>query len=92
MLKLTLILLSALIIATCLLQLRQQRVELNYQTQRLHRQLQARQVELWNQQISIATFTAPNAILATVGHADESLISSVPLREDTKPAWIDAAE
>lgn len=71
MLKLSLIILLALLTGVCLLQLRQQRVELGYQNQRLHRLIQARQVDLWNQQIQIAASTAPQALVATVGLAED---------------------
>ncbi|HMO26124.1 MAG TPA: hypothetical protein PKB10_07630 [Tepidisphaeraceae bacterium] len=70
MLKLTLILLSALVISICLLQMRQQRIELGYQNQRLHRLIQSRQAELWNQQVQVAVFTSPNAIRSTVELAE----------------------
>jgi hypothetical protein len=71
MLKLSMVILLALVTGICLLQLRQQRVELGYQNQRLHRLIQARQVDLWNQQIQIAASTAPQALVSTVGLADD---------------------
>ncbi len=75
LLKLTLILLSALVISVCLLQMRQQRIELGYQNQRLHRLIQSRQAELWNQQVQVAVFTSPNAIRSTVGLAEPRMSS-----------------
>lgn len=71
MLKLSMVILLALLTGVCLLQLRQQRVELGYQKQRLHRLIQARQLDLWNQQIQIAASTAPQALVLTVGLADD---------------------
>lgn len=67
MLKLVLSIFVTLAIGVCLLQLRQQRLELNYQTNQLHRRLQNLQTELWNQQLQVAIYTAPNAIEQTVG-------------------------
>lgn len=71
MLKLSMVILLALLTGICLLQLRQQRVELGYQNQRLHRLIQARQVDLWNQQIQIAASTAPQSLVSTVGLPDD---------------------
>ena len=48
------------------LQLRQQRLELNYKISQLHRQIESHQAKLWNQQLQIAVYTAPNAIAETV--------------------------
>jgi cell division protein FtsL len=67
MIKLLLCLICGLAIAVSLLQMRQQRLELNHETNQLHNQIEAQQARLWNQQLQIATFTAPNAIQKTVG-------------------------
>jgi len=67
MLKLLICLFSALAISVALLQLRQQRLELNYQANRLHNQIEEHQAKLWDQQLQIAVYTAPNAISRTVG-------------------------
>jgi cell division protein FtsL len=66
MVKLLLCLAAALCLGTVLLQLRQQRMELNYQCNQLHTQIDAQQARLWSQQLSIAIATAPNAIGKTV--------------------------
>ena len=66
MLKILLTLFVATLIGVALLHLRQQRLEINYQNNQLHRQIEAAQAKLWNQQLQIATYTAPNAIYQTV--------------------------
>ncbi len=89
MLKLTLCLTTALLIAVLLLQLRQQRLELSHQTNQLHNQIENRQARLWQQQLQIAVYTAPNAISQTVGEHALNLVAPTP-----QPAglthWIDA--
>ena len=42
------------LVSVVMLQLRQQRMELNYQTNRLHSQIEQSQAKLWNQQLQIA--------------------------------------
>src|SRR5258708_1252351 len=66
MLKLLLCLLSATLLAAVMLQLRQQRLELGYETAELHDQIRGQQSRLWNQQLLIASCTVPNAISQTV--------------------------
>ena len=61
-----------------MLQLRQQRLELNHQANRLHNQIEAQQAKLWNQQLQIAVYTAPNAISQTVGEHDLKLVPQSP--------------
>jgi cell division protein FtsL len=67
MLKLLLCLAVAVVTAACLMQLRQQRLELNHQTAQLHNQIESRQARLWNQQLQIAKVTAPPALHDTIG-------------------------
>ena len=45
-----------------MLQLRQEYLHLNFETSRLHEQIEASQARLWSQQLRIAEATAPNAI------------------------------
>ena len=78
MLKLTLCLTFAVAIAVVLLQLRQQRLELNHQSNRLHNQIEAHQARLWSQQLDIALYTAPNAIYKTVEGKDLRLVPQSP--------------
>lgn len=79
MLKLLICILSVTLLAVLVLHLRQQRLELNYQTNQLHRQIEQSQSKLWNQQLQIAMYTAPNAITETVGHRDLRMINPTPL-------------
>ena len=78
MLKLTVCLTFAVAIAVVLLQLRQQRLELNHQSNRLHNQIEAQQAKLWSQQLDIALYTAPNAISKTVEGKDLRLVPQSP--------------
>lgn len=79
MLKILLTLLLATTIGVVLLQLRQQRLEINYQNNKLHRQIEAAQAKLWNQQLQIAAYTAPNAIYQTVHTDDLKMVPRTPL-------------
>ncbi len=78
MLKLCLCLFAALLIGVAVLQLRQQRLELNYQVNRLHTQIEDRQAKLWDQQLQIAVYTAPNAISRTVGQQQLDMVPQTP--------------
>jgi hypothetical protein len=88
MMKLVILLAGGLLIAGLTLQLRQEDLELKYQAGRLHAQIEAQQARLWNQQVLIATYTAPNAIAQTVGHLNMKM---VPQRPTTGPGanWLD---
>ncbi len=79
MLKLLLCLTSAMLLAVVMLQLRQQKLELNHQANKLHNQIEAQQAKLWNQQLQIAVYTAPNAISQTVGAHELKLVPQSPL-------------
>jgi hypothetical protein len=79
MLKLTLCLIAAFATAVVMLQLRQQRLNLNFQVGRLHNQIEARQARLWNQQLQIASYTAPNAIAKVIGEHKLDLTSRAPI-------------
>lgn len=78
MLKLLLTLAFATLIGVLLLQLRQQRLEINYQNNQLHRKIESAQAKLWNQQLQIATYTAPNAIYQTVNTEDLKMVPRHP--------------
>jgi hypothetical protein len=78
MVKLLLILVCSLILGAALLELRQQRLELNYETNKLHNEIRANQAKLWNQQIQIAIYTAPNAISKTVGDQQLNMVPQTP--------------
>src|SRR5437762_10796208 len=88
MLKLLLCLLCAVLIAVLMLHLRQQRLELNHQANLLHNQIEAQQARLWNQQLQIAVYTAPNAISKTVGDHSLKLVPQSPARANAVN-WMD---
>jgi cell division protein FtsL len=73
MIKLFLTLLAFALIAAAMLQLREQKREIGYEINQLHSQIEARQATLWNQQLQIAIYTAPNAIAKTIGNNDLKL-------------------
>jgi len=88
MLKLLLCILCSATVAVVMLQLRQQRMELSFQTNRLHSQIEKSQAKLWNQQLQIAVYTAPNAITRTVGDRELKMVPQAPLPA-VKSHWID---
>jgi cell division protein FtsL len=88
MLKLLLCVITAAILAALVLQLRQQRQELGYQNSRLHDQIKDQQSKLWNQQLQIAVYTAPNAITKTVDTHDLKMVPQSPLPRG-RTHWID---
>jgi len=88
MLKLLICIVAAFATAMTTLQLRQQRLNLQYQTNRLHNQIQSRQAELWNQQLQIAIYTAPNAIQQTVGDHALKMVPRSPLPAQSGH-WLD---
>lgn len=89
MLKLLICLFATLAISIALLQLRQQRLELNYQANRLHNQIEAHQAKLWDQQLQIAVYTAPNAISRTVGQQKLEMVPQTPQPAMKQQNWID---
>jgi cell division protein FtsL len=90
MLKLLICISFSAVLGAVMLQLRQQRLELNFQTNRLHNQIEQTQSKLWNQQLQIAVYTAPNAISETVGKRDLKMVPQTPLPAQ-KANWIDPA-
>jgi cell division protein FtsL len=89
MLKLLICLITSMAVAVCLVQLRQQRLELNHQTSELHNQIESRQAKLWNEQLQIAKITAPPALQASIGQQDLKLTNLAPI--GTAPtAWVDS--
>ncbi len=85
MLKLLLCILSAIIIAGTLLHLKHQKMEISYKTNQAHKRLQNLQIELWNQQLQVAIYTAPNAIESTVGSHNLNLVPAQTTPPNTKP-------
>ncbi len=74
MLKLLLCLGCSVTIAVTMLQLRQQELELRHRAARLQEQIEAQQTKLWNQQLQIAIYTAPNALTKTLAQHNLDLV------------------
>jgi hypothetical protein len=72
--KMLICLVCAFLVALATLQLRQQELELRHRAAALQEQLQARQAKMWEQQVVIASKTAPNALTATVAGQDLKLV------------------
>jgi cell division protein FtsL len=87
MVKMLVCILGALVLAVLVLQLRQQKLELNYKVGRLHQQIEDQQAKLWNQQVQIAVYTAPNAIQHTVSTHELNLVPRAPVKDAA--SWID---
>jgi hypothetical protein len=85
MLKLLVCVSFGLLLAAVMLQLRQQDLSLNYQTNALHSQIESRQALLWSQQLRIAEATAPNAIAARVR---QDRIPLAPAARPTAGNWL----
>lgn len=88
MAKLLLVCLFIFLTAMALLQLRQQRLNVNYQMSRLHREIDQAQGKLWNQQMELARLTAPPAIRRTVGAVR---LEMTPVLAETSLHWADQA-
>jgi cell division protein FtsL len=89
MLKLLLSLAAFAVIAGAMLHLREQKREFGFQINQLHAQIEARQASLWNQQLQIAIYTAPNAIARTVGVQDLKMAPPMTLPAPTG-RWTDS--
>lgn len=83
MIKLLISLCFGLVLAAVMLQLRQENLNLNFQSSRLHSQIEARQAQLWSQQLRIAEETAPNAIAAKLNE-DKILLAPADDRPHAK--------
>src|SRR5882757_8722571 len=79
MVKLLLCLFATMATAACLMQLRQQRLELSHQTSQLHNAIEARQARLWNQQLQIAKVTAPPAVKSAISKQELQLSPLAPI-------------
>jgi cell division protein FtsL len=89
MIKLLICVFSTFALAVLMLQLREQRRELAYQANDLHNQIEQLQGELWNQQLQIAIYTAPNAIAQTVDAHKINMTWATPYQA-APTGWIDA--
>ena len=74
MVKLVICLIFALVLSAVVLELRQQKLELNHQVNELHNSIEAQQARLWSQQLQIAEDTAPNALAQTVNERGLQLV------------------
>ena len=88
MLKLLLCLLSTAAVAVVTLQLRQQKLVMSAQVNHLHNQIEQSQAMLWDQQVQIAVYTAPNAIAKTVGDRKLDMVPTAPVPAG-KGDWMD---
>jgi hypothetical protein len=85
MLKLLLCLLCGSATAVAMLELREQHLNLTFQTDKLHNQIEASQAQLWNQQLAIAVATAPDAVAAAAKGQDLKLTAGrSPLPTENK--------
>jgi hypothetical protein len=86
MLKLLLCLLCGSATAVAMLELREQRLNLTFETNKLHNQIESSQSVLWNQQLSIAVATAPNSLAAAARGKDLKLGgANAPIHR----SWVD---
>ena len=88
MLKLLLCLLCGSATAVALLELREQRLNLTFETNKLHNQIEASQGELWNQQLAIAVATAPDALAAAAKEKDLKLSAG---KTGMNRSWVDGS-
>ena len=79
MIKLLICTVSAAVLAACVLQLRQQRQAISYQTSELHDRIKGQQARLWDQQLRIASYTSPNAITHTVDSHKIEMVPQAPI-------------
>lgn len=89
MLKLLICTFSAFAMAVVMLQLRTERREIAFGSNELHDKIESYQSKLWNQQLQIAIYTAPNAITRTVGNHDLKMVPAKPAQAEAT-GWIDA--
>jgi len=79
MIKLLLCLACGMVMAMVMLQLRQQELELRHQAAELQIKIQNHQAKLWQQQLEIAVYTAPNAVTKIVQEQDLKLVPEARL-------------
>lgn len=60
--KALLVILGLAAIGTCVLQQRQQTLDLRYRMAQMHRDIQKTQAKLWRQQLEIAEYTSPQVM------------------------------
>jgi cell division protein FtsL len=79
MIKLLICLACGMVMAVVMLQLRQQELELRHQAADLQIRIQNHQAKLWQQQLEISVYTAPNAVTKIVQDQDLKLVPEGPL-------------
>lgn len=62
----------------------QQKLDLSYQTNQLHQRIENQQAKLWSQQLRIATYTAPRALIEAVDYQQINLVAATPLPASTR--------
>ena len=65
--KAMLVILGFAAIGVCVLQQRQQSLDLRYRSGQLHREIQKTQAKLWRQQLEIAEYTSPQMMQQLAG-------------------------
>jgi cell division protein FtsL len=68
-----------MLMAVATLQLRQQELELRHQAAEFQQKIQHHQAKLWQQQLEIAVYTAPNAVTKTVLEQNLKLVPEAAL-------------
>jgi len=68
-----------MVMAVVMLQLRQQELELRHQAADLQIKIQNHQAKLWQQQLEIAVYTAPNAVTKIVQDQNLKLVPEAAL-------------
>jgi len=68
-----------MVMAVVMLQLRQQELELRHQAADLQIKIQSHQAKLWQQQLEIAVYTAPNAVTKIVQDQNLKLVPEAAL-------------
>ena len=79
MIKLLICLACGMVMAVVMLQLRQQELELRHQAADLQLKIQNHQAKLWQQQLEIAVYTAPNAVTKIVQDQNLKLVPEAAL-------------
>ena len=79
MIKLLICVACGMVMAVVMLQLRQQELELRHQAADLQIKIQSHQAKLWQQQLEIAVYTAPNAVTKIVQDQNLKLVPEAAL-------------
>lgn len=66
MLKLLTCLIAAIVVGVAMLQTRQQHLEINFQINKLHNQIESQQAKLWSQQLQIAVYAGTPSVAKSI--------------------------